>query len=206
MTFYRYQVEIRNSAVGAGNPAYVKFDLAPNGFTIAENAAWIIAYLSVGGDAATGTSIAGMTVQNDGVGTLHPIVFPTAAYAVVRAGNAFLPAMSAYNVAYGTGGLAPAGSSVTVSVYSSLFNRKGYGRHYRPFLRSGALDGAGALDGLYVSGIEEGYNAAFLGVSGTTWVLSRAANPVVVSSTAGQNPVIAVKVSNQVANLHTRRR
>lgn len=207
MAFKRFQVEIRNSAAGAGNAAFCRLDLEdPNGWSINENVAAIIGYFAGPGDAAVNTSITGVTYQQDGVGTLIPVNFPVADYAALRASYTFLPAMAAYGTLYGSGALASAGSSVTVSTYSTLHNRHGYGRHYRPFLSSTRIDGSGAVAPAYTAGIEEAYLASFVGVVGTTWAPAFARVPLVVSSTAGAHQILNVKASNQVANLHTRRK
>lgn len=207
MAFRRYQFEIRNSAVGAGNGAFVKFDIDSSiAATPAQQVARIISYLVGPGDAAANSSIFGCTVQVNGVGTLVPVPFPVAEYAAIKAGYAFLPAMGAYSVAYGTGALTPAGTSILVDTYTNVMSRHGYGRHYRPYTSVVAVDGAGGVDGTHGAGIDEAYRATFLATPGATWTTGYSTGPLVVSATAGQNAVVNVKVSGNLANLHTRRK
>jgi hypothetical protein len=207
VAFTRFQAELTNDASGSGNPAYVHFDFFdPPTVGDAFIASLILQFLGTGYPAALNTRINGITVQAGGVGTLVPVPFPTAQYAVRAAANTFITPMAAYGVAFGAGALAPAGSSETVSLYSTLLNRHGYGRLYLPFLGAPAVNSSGALDGAYVAGTAEAYLATFLATPGSTWTVSTLANPVVHSGTAGDNAVLAVKVSSVVANLHTRRK
>jgi len=207
MGYNRFQAQLTNDAAGATNPAFVHFDV-DSGSVITDGnvAASIVGFLGNGYGSAINTRIVAITKQTGGVGTLVPLAFPTAEYAILVAGNTFMVAMSAYGVATGAGAMAPAGSSQTVSLYSTLLNRHGYGRCYLPFLSVGAIDSAGAVTSALQAGTAEGYNAMFLGIAGATWVFPVTCPTVVHSATAGDNPIASVKVSPVVSNLHTRRR
>jgi hypothetical protein len=94
-----------------------------------------------------------------------------------------------------------------VSTYSTLLNRHGYGRHYRPFISELVIVANGSIDPAAAAGIEEAYNSQFLGTAGATWVGPNfGLSPVVHSLTAGDHPITSVKASLNPANLHSRRR
>lgn len=204
----RYICDIGNGAIGLGNLAQVHFDIdIGNTQSDAERVASMIAYLSGPGDAAVNTSVVAVTKIASGAAGGVPVPFPVAEYAAYVAADAFLVPMTGYATAYGSGALATAGTSMTVALYTATPGRSGTGRHYRPYLSEGAIDGTGGVAAAYTAGVDEAYRACFFGTGGATWAatpLLATTRTAVYSPTAGVNDITTVKVSGVPARLRSR--
>lgn len=206
-----YVMSLTNSNEGGIlNVAQIGLECAPAGgsdrdTTVAQWVAYIVA--ARGYFLASGTLITGVKYREHGTGGFVEVPFPSAEYGALVALNPALVALSDYDsvVLGASGGLAPVGTSVCVTEYTSTFGRTGRGRHFLPFVNKAKVDGAGLLDTNSIVNIEDAYtnyirtaNPSF-GTVGLAPVVQNAARTTIKAITT-------VKAQPVLSNLRSRRR
>lgn len=213
----RYTVLLTNDNVNELNFAEFGIELQDgNGATEIEQAVQIIAYTAVVGAEvmADGTRIAGLKFKLAGTNTSVEVPFPTTAYGVFQAANVAnypgMVAMSAWGEVIGDSGagLAPLGTSVVVTEYSTTGGPAGRGRHYLPFIGGTCITPGGYLDPTIRATIELAYNNLIrdVGLSPAAVGAVDLLPQIEQSNGLASKAVVAVKAQPVFSNLKSRRR
>jgi hypothetical protein len=213
-------VYFTNPNVDAGNYQLVDFDCdnTAAGMSPEEVAARLAQYFKRCGEAnviSADTHITQILYRAPGSAGATPIVpDPAFTAAAVTYTNA-----SPYNWAVsGWGGfpilvasagvLAPLGTSVSVSERSAHPGRSGRGRHFLPFVQSGAINGGGTLGTGQQADIVQAYEVLFMGLDPLAKgsVLDEV-HPVITNHLrTTEYPITSVKAQPILSNLESRRR
>ena len=213
----RYTVILTNDNVAELNFAEFGIELQDgNGATETEQAVQILAYTAVVGAEvmADGTRLQGLKFRLAGTNTSVDVPFPTAAYGAFQAANVAnypgMVAMAAYGEVIGdpVAGLAPLGTSVVVTEYSTTGGPAGRGRHYLPFIGGTCITPGGYLDPTIRTTLELAYNNLIRDIGLTPAAVGAVdLEPVIEASTGlTAKSVVGVKAQPVFSNLKSRRR
>ena len=213
----RWTVQLINDEVAELN--YAEFGIetdATMGVTVADRAAVVIAYTTLvcGEVSAGGTRISALKFRAAGETVSLSVPFPVAEYDTLQTANVAnfpnLVEQASYGEEVGdpAAGLAPLGTSVVVTEYTSVGGPAGRGRHYIPFIGGTCITPGGYLSTAIRSTIELVYNALILGtVTSPAWVGTAGLVPVVEKSDGlSALDVTNVKAQPVFSNLKSRRR
>ena len=144
----RLTFTLLNDAVGASNPAIMTFHSSIVNQVGLEAAAMQIAAWIVGGcPLAQNSRITGVLAQAHGAAGGIAVPFDPDLWADIdgASGGSVLPAMTQWGTAFGSGGLAPLGTAITVTEHTASPGRSHTGRVFLPFPQQGIVSAAGTV-------------------------------------------------------------
>lgn len=218
MACSKYVVKLSNSNVSPANYQLIDFDTDPFAVvglrysTTSEISASILVYLAtLSGGMAAGTSFTEVLYRAAGSAGSVSLPFPAADYASIAAAATTagytVPAIAAYGTTFGSGILAPLGTSISVSELTLTVGRTGRGRHFLPFVSQGVISAGGTVGSGHIILTEGAADDILLGqASGTVpaligipWAMCGPASPT-------GKEIVNVKCQPIFSNLESRRR
>lgn len=208
MTITKYTARITNDNVDPNNFQLVGFTF-DNTENDPVNTSLVLAYLAEASNTyASGTRIIGVSARTAGSAGGVDVPFPVTEYAANASGGAAdghpLPAMAAYGVSIGGGGLTPLGTSISVSERTSTVGPTGRGRHFLPFTSTTQITAGGRLAPSTITEISDKWRYWFGYGPSSPYVL---VGPVITNRLlAIPKVILTVKAQPVLSNLESRRR